>query len=193
MGTVAIADQLYEKIDFKAQPLSKGEYEYCTFTGCDFSGTDMGNCRFIECTFSGCNLSMVKLTDTALRDVAFKDCKMLGLRFDTCNKFALAFTLENCTLNHSSFYKLKMIKAVIRNCQMHDMDLTECDLTSAVLDKCDLQQAIFDGTILEKADMRTAYNYSIDPERNKIKKAKFSLSGIAGLLDKYGITIDITR
>jgi len=32
-------------------------------------------------------------------------------------------------------------------------------------------------------------NYSIDPEKNKIKKARFSTAGIAGLLDKYDIEI----
>jgi len=39
-------------------------------------------------------------------------------------------------------------------------------------------------------DFRTSVNYSLDPERNRIKKARFSLSGIAGLLDKYDIEID---
>jgi len=33
-------------------------------------------------------------------------------------------------------------------------------------------------------------NYSIDPELNKIKKARFSTQGIAGLLDKYDIEIE---
>jgi hypothetical protein len=31
----------------------------------------------------------------------------------------------------------------------------------------------------------------IDPENNKVKKAKFALTGIAGLLEKYGIEIDL--
>ncbi|MGB5462457.1 MAG: pentapeptide repeat-containing protein, partial [Aureibaculum sp.] len=34
------------------------------------------------------------------------------------------------------------------------------------------------------------YNYSIDPEKNPIKKAKFSQDGIGGLLDKYDIVIE---
>jgi fluoroquinolone resistance protein len=44
--------------------------------------------------------------------------------------------------------------------------------------------------LLEKADFRTAYNYSIDPEKNRIKKAKFSIFGVTGLLDKYDIEIE---
>jgi fluoroquinolone resistance protein len=62
-----------------------------------------------------------------------------------------------------------------------------------VFDNCDLSKASFDNTILEKADFRTAFNYSINPESNKIKKAKFSVSGIAGLLDKYDIHIEQDR
>ena len=48
----------------------------------------------------------------------------------------------------------------------------------------------FAGTILEKVDFRTAFNYSIDLERNRIKKARFSAKGVVGLLDKYDIDID---
>jgi hypothetical protein len=44
--------------------------------------------------------------------------------------------------------------------------------------------------LLEKADLRTSYNYSIDPETNKIRKARFALLGIRGLLEKYDIPID---
>jgi fluoroquinolone resistance protein len=59
-----------------------------------------------------------------------------------------------------------------------------------VFDNCDLTRATFDRSVLEKADFRTSYNYSIDPENNKIKKAKFSLLGVSGLLDKYDIAIE---
>jgi len=37
--------------------------------------------------------------------------------------------------------------------------------------------------------LRTAFNYSLNPELNKIKKAKFSLPAVVGLLDKYDIEI----
>jgi fluoroquinolone resistance protein len=59
-----------------------------------------------------------------------------------------------------------------------------------VFEGCNMTAAIFDQTTLEKADLRTSYNYSIDPETNRIKKAKFSITGVAGLLDKYDIVIE---
>jgi len=63
-------------------------------------------------------------------------------------------------------------------------------LSQSVFDQCDLNRAVFADTILEKSDFRSAYNFSIDPERNKIAKAKFSSQNIIGLLDKYNIIVE---
>ncbi|HZI00697.1 MAG TPA: pentapeptide repeat-containing protein [Flavisolibacter sp.] len=115
---------------------------------------------------------------------------MLGIRFDTVSGFGLSFSFESCQLNHSSFYKIQMKKAVFKNSQSLEVDFTEADLTSVVFDNCNLMKALFDHTILEKADLRTSYHFSIDPEINRIRKAKFSVSGISGLLDKYNIDIE---
>ncbi|MGZ4037731.1 MAG: pentapeptide repeat-containing protein, partial [Bacteroidia bacterium] len=157
---------------------------------CDFSGADLSDFKFINCNFNGCNLSLARLNKAALRDVTFKDSKLLGLQFDACNPFGLAFSVENCALDHSSFYKSKLKKTIFKNSQLRECDFTECDLSQSVLDNCDLNAAKFERTILEKADLRTSFNYSIDPELNRIKKARFSQSGIAGLLDKYDLDID---
>ncbi|MFM7194091.1 MAG: pentapeptide repeat-containing protein, partial [Bacteroidota bacterium] len=93
-------------------------------------------------------------------------------------------------LNHSSFYKTKIKKTIFKNSQFKEADFSEADLSGSLFDNCNMERAIFDRTILEKADLRTSYNYSIDPELNRIKKAKFSLMGISGLLEKYDIEID---
>jgi uncharacterized protein YjbI with pentapeptide repeats len=117
---------------------------------------------------------------------------MLGLQFKDCSEFGLSFSFDNCLLDHSSFFKIKLKKTVFKNSQLHEVDFTECDLTSSFFDGCDLANAIFNNTILEKVDFRTSFNYSLDPEINKIKKAKFSLAGTVGLLVKYDIEIDAT-
>jgi len=118
---------------------------------------------------------------------------MSGLRFDTCNEFGLSFSFENCLLNHSTFYKVKIKKTNFKNTQLIETDFTECDLTGSLFDNCDLDRAIFANSILEKVDFSTSYNFSINPEINRIKKAKFSLATISGLLDKYDIEIDGTK
>jgi uncharacterized protein YjbI with pentapeptide repeats len=76
------------------------------------------------------------------------------------------------------------------NCNLQETDFSEADLTSSIFDNCDLHRAIFYNTNLEKTDFRSSYNYSLDPERNRIKKARFSRLGITGLLDKYNIEIE---
>jgi uncharacterized protein YjbI with pentapeptide repeats len=76
-----------------------------------------------------------------------------------------------------------------KNCQLQEVDFVETDLTAAVFSECDLLRAIFDYSILEKADFRTATNYSIHPDQNRIKKAKFSLPGAVGLLDHLDIDL----
>lgn len=133
---------------------------------------------------------MAKLNKSAFRDVKFKDCKLLGLRFDTCHDFGLSFSFEGCQLDHSVFFKTKIRKTTFINSQLKGVDFTEADLSLALFDQCNLAEAVFDRTNLEKADLRTAVNYSIDPEINRLKKARFSMSGISGLLDKYDIQID---
>ena len=70
--------------------------------------------------------------------------------------------------------------------------LTAADLSGAVFADCDLNGAIFDRTVLEKADFSTARNYSIDPETNRIRRARFSISGLPGLLGRYDIDISET-
>ena len=181
-----ISDKTFERND----TLKEGEYENCIFKHCNFANSDLSGFVFVDCSFISCNLSLTNLKNTAFRDVKFTDCKMLGLRFDACNPFGLSFYFETCQLNHSSFYKTKIKKTVFKNSQLEESDFAETDLTSALFENCNLTLAAFDQTILEKADFRTSYNYSIDPEKNRIKKARFSISSISGLLNKYDIEIE---
>jgi len=189
MGKEYIESKTFDKIDFTKTSFEKGEYETCTFTNCNFSSVDLSSDGFIDCDFRDCNLSMVKLAKTSLKEVKFKDCKIIGARFDECQEFLFAVSFENCILNLSSFYRRKMKGTRLHDCSLHEVDFTEADVSQSLFDQCDLMGAIFDNTILEKADFRTAHNYSINPESNYIKKARFSIEGIAGLLDKYDIDI----
>ncbi len=75
-------------------------------------------------------------------------------------------------------------------CKLDEVDFTESDLTNSIFKNCDLTRTIFSNTNLEGSDFRTAENYSIDPEGNRITRAKFSKEGVIGLLDKYNIKID---
>ncbi len=179
-----------EKTFERVNAPEKGEYELCVFKSCDLSNADLSGNKFIECQFVDCNLSNALIRDVILRDVSFNGCKMLGLMFNTCNSFGFSVGFNGCILNHSSFYQKKMKGTAFKNSKLQESDFTESDLTNAVFENCDLLNAAFEKTILEKTDFRTSFNYSINPDLNKIKKARFSLSGIEGLLRHIDIEID---
>lgn len=185
-----IEDKIFEKPDFSKEELLKGEYENCTFINCDLSGKDLSAINFSDCVFDNCNISMAKLEGTGLKNCSFKKCKLLGLRFDTCSDFLFEVSFDNCILDLSSFYKRKLKKTTFNNTSIKEVDFSSADLSNAVFDHCDMLGALFDDTILERTDFRLAYNYSINPETNRIKKAKFSVNGLSGLLHKYDIDIE---
>jgi uncharacterized protein YjbI with pentapeptide repeats len=178
MKEAHVLDQTFENTDFTQQPLEKGEYENCTLRNCNFEYANLSGFSFNECEFIGCNMSMAKLLTTAFRDVVFKECKMFGLHFNDCNEFGMSFRFDGCSLNNSIFYKTTIKKTLFKNSKLIEVDFAECDLSNAIF------------TNLEKADFRTSVNYSIEPSQNRLKKAKFSLSEVYGLLHKFDIEID---
>lgn len=180
-----IQDQRFEKIS----EIALAEYEGCTFLSCDFSGAQLNHLIFTDCVFEDCNLSLAKLQQAALRDVTFRECKLLGLHFDACKPFNLSFRFEHCLLNHSSFYQVSIQQTVFEQCTLQEVDFTETDLSACIFSNCDLRGAAFHRTKLEKTDFRTAYNYQLDPEENRVKGAKFSKEGVVGLLGKYRIVV----
>jgi len=190
MGEAYFEDQVYGQEDILRKPLSKGTYDNCIFRNCDFSAVDFGGFHFIECRFESCNLSGAKLDGTSIRDTAFRDCKMMGLHFDRCHEFLFDPVFEKCNLDLSSFYRRKMGGKSFTGCSLREVDFTEADLSGAAFENADLSGAVFDQSILEKADFRRAQGYSIDPERNKVRKAKFAADGLAGLLGKYDLSIE---
>lgn len=74
-------------------------------------------------------------------------------------------------------------------CNLREVDFTFAELTEASFDGCDLLGATFVDSNLEKADFRNAVNVALDPDQNRIKKAKFSRDGLAGLLQKYQLEV----
>ena len=190
MARSYVVDKNFSNRDYSEKPPESREYEYCTFSKCIFSNADLSGIKFIECVFEGCDLSNAKIADTAFRDVQFKSCKLLGLHFDDCNTFNLSFTFDHCILNYSSFFNLKLKNLKCTACMLEEVDFTQADLSGASFMDCDLKMSIFENSNLVKADFRSTINYTIDPERNKIKNAKFSIQGIPGLLFKYNISIE---
>ena len=190
MSAMFIEDKIFDKQDFTTNRLPKGDYEYCAFLNCDFFEGFLSEIRFLECEFIDCNISSANITNTAFQDVKFKDCKLLGLHFENCNPFGFSIYIDNCQLNHASFYQVVLKQAKLINSKLQNTDFTETDLSHASFDNSDLLGATFENAILEKTDFRKAINYTINLEQNRMKGAKFSLEGVYGLLNTYGIEIE---
>jgi fluoroquinolone resistance protein len=190
MDTALHEDKTFDNIDYSGKKLSRTEYVDCTFINCNFTKTDISQHDFVDCVFKGCNLSLTIMENTGLKNISFKDCKLTGIDFSRCSNFLFAVSFENSPLDYSSFFKKKMKKALFTDCSIKEADFTETDLSMAIFKNCDLMNAAFVGSVLEKTDFRTARNYALDPELNKIKKAKFTYPGVTGLLLKYDIEIE---
>jgi len=190
MRETIFENKVFRGNDLVENSLAKGEYDNCSFIACNISDADFSNFTFVECIFDNCNLSNTKLKNTTLNDVRFTNCKLLGLIFSDINDLILSLDFKDCLLNFSSFYKLKLKAIKFINCSLQEVDFTETELINSVFENCDLSGAIFDQSHLQKADFLTSYNFSIDPNLNRIDKAKFSLSGLPGLLYKFDIEVE---
>ncbi len=187
-----IEDKTFTKITAEAVVGSKLTYENCQFINCDFSSADFYGITFIDCIFETCNLALIKLGSCGLQNCRFKNCKLIGADFSKANDFLFELNFENCLLDNAIFYKKKNKGTTFTDCSLMETDFTEADLTDVKFINCNLNRAFFERTILKNADLRSSYNYTIDPEQNMIKKARFSVHGLPGLLAKYDIRIDTT-
>ena len=183
-------DQTFTKITADAIAGQKRTFENCKFISCDLSYADLSGMVFIDCYFEVCNLSLVRLSDTGLQNIQFKDCKLTGADFSKSRDFLFEGNFNNCILDNAIFYKKKNKGAKFTDCSMVETDFTEADLTDVQFNNCNLNRAFFNRTTLKNADFRTSYNFIIDPDINILKKARFSVHGLPGLLAKYDIRIE---
>jgi len=182
-------DKEFRQINWSSLPEGVDDFENCEFNACDFSNANFSRYRFTDCTFSDCNLSLMKVSSTSMQSVLFRECKMLGIHFDSLNAFGIVIGFESCTLNHSSFYQLNLKKSPFNNCELQECDFSECDLSGAIFSGSNLLHAKFDRTNLEGTDFTGAVNFTIHPEINKMRGAKFSSNALSGLLTHYKIQI----
>lgn len=191
LGSTFMSDLFFADTIFKSsKQIGKGDYENCRFVNCILPNSDLSGISFTECEFENCDISSSKLYDTSFKTVSFKESKLVGLRFENCNAFLFSINFEDCNLNLSSFYQMNPKNLFFRNCNLTEVDFTGSKLRETKFENCDLLSAIFQNTDLLKTDFRSSYNFSIDPEINNIRQAKFSLVGLPGLLEKFNLTIE---
>lgn len=185
-----IVEKEFANIDYSKSKFVIAEYENCRFIKCNFSNSKLIEAIFINCEFENCEFSNCNISSTVFRDVNFSKCNLSGLEFNSCNQLLISFSFNECKINLASFFGMKLHKTEFIKCIFREVDFGRTDLTASSFDDCDLSQTIFDNSTLSKCDFRKAINYSIDPEQNRISKAKFSVAGLPGLLNKYDIVIE---
>lgn len=182
-------NKLFKNIDYTENIIRDNEFYKCKFEGCIFLKSDLIGNSFEDCIFENCNFSMTKIQGAGFRNAILKDCKILGVDFSECNKLMFSFSFYSCRIDYSIFFGTKLLKTKFDKCSLKETDFSEVNLTSSVFADCDLSGTIFSNTILDKVDFRTANNYSIDPQFNRLKKAKFSSLNLEGLLHKHQLDI----
>jgi len=190
MSTILFEDRTFTSTDLRPDAFAGAEFEQCTFQRGRWMAADLKGARFSGCVFEQCDLSNALVVGTGFRTVVFKECKLLGVQFEQCNAFLLSMHFENCRLDFASFRSLALKGARFMQCSLVEADFSGTDLGRAVFDNCTLTGTVFNGTNLEGADLREARNFIIDPDRNRIKGARFALNGLPGLLMRHGIRVD---
>ncbi|PBQ31684.1 hypothetical protein CNR22_07850 [Sphingobacteriaceae bacterium] len=188
MSKIPQPQELFKNIDFSTEHSFRKEFEYCEFISCIFP--DLSNLIFRDCIFRNCNFSNLKTHQSILQNCLYKDCKLLGVNFSGAKDFAFEIHFDNCNLDYSSFDKKKLNKSSFKNSKIHGANFTQADLSKCTVSNCDFYEALFSGTNLSGLDLSTSVNFTIDPELNKIKKAKFALRSLPGLLQRYEIQVE---
>jgi uncharacterized protein YjbI with pentapeptide repeats len=184
-----IINKTFEIECFLEKSLEYKDFERCIFIGCDFAEASFLGVAFIDCIFKDCNFKDAKINYVGFRDVHFTNCDFTEVNFAMLDSLLFGFGFTHCTLDYAKFYTLKMPGTVFTSCSIVAADFMAADISSVRFDNCNLHKSIFLDTIANKADFSTSYNFVIDPDKNKLKKAIFSTDGLKGLLTKFDLVI----
>ena len=168
-------------------------FQDCTFENCTFSETKFQNCRFVNCVFKNCNLSLVEVPGSSFEGIKFENTKLIGVNWSQAQWPAKSIwnplSFKKCALSHATFLGVDLGAVKFRRCEAVNVDFREAKLPQADFAFTDLKDSLFQSTDLTGADLRYARNYQLDPSKNKIQNARFSLPEAMALL--YSMDIEI--
>lgn len=178
---------IIEKIDYTKEPML-AEYYDCTFRNCDFHELMISNTRFENCEFIECNFSLAVFTN-AVYDAIFDHCHMLGCSFAGLNAFSGGLQFIGCNLNYSNYSQIRMKGMHFSECQMMEASFADAEVKNSTFAACNLERTDFDGADITQCDFATSYNYTVNPTRTKLRKARFSKDQLEGLVAHLGIVV----
>lgn len=171
-------------------PWTNHHFENCHFEGLTFGEMDWRNTRFENCTFERCNLVGVRWTGARLHGVDFKECTVDRLRWSTLSPQFLNLSLHECQATGGDWSDLDL-----KGCKLIDSNLSACDFSGADARNVDwsgskLTEVIFHRSDLREGDFRTAIEWNIDPQENRVRDARFASNNLEGLVGRMGIRLD---
>ncbi len=182
-------DQLFDQTTGAPDQWAHQAFEKCVFRNLNLSKAVLANANFINCRFENCNLWLVVLAGAKLNEVDFVNCTLVSVDFEHCSTFGFFVSFQECQLDQSHFFGRNLKKTRFMDCSIKEARFINCDLTGAVFKHANLELAVFINNTLIQADFSTAYNITLDPEKNKMKKARFPLDELPGLLTKYELVV----
>ncbi|GAB4024762.1 pentapeptide repeat-containing protein [Spirosoma gilvum] len=183
-------DQIFEPLTIDIDRWSGHEFEQCTFKKLDLTQAVLNSASFVDCRFENCNLTRAQLKNTKLYEVRFIHCQLPHVDFGHCDPFGFHVNFQGCQLDYTTFLNRKLKKASFIDCSIREAFFLNCELVGTSFTNCNLELTKFDGNDLTQADFSSSYHLIINPEENKLKKARFSLQNLPGLLKKYDLVIN---
>jgi len=181
------------EIHLDRNQISGGEFYDCSFVLCSFAETEFLNCKFNNCVFEQCDLSLMRVTGSTFPGTRFVNSKVMGVDWTLVNWSASLIgeplSFLECSINHSTFIGLHLKGISIKDCMATDVDFRDSDLFQANLSGTNFAESLFTNTNLIEADFRNAQNYDINPVKNTLTKAKFSLPEAMALLFSMDIEL----
>lgn len=178
----------FNLINYANKHIRNRHFDHCRFVHANIGGCVFENCRFDNCVFDACDLSLIKLKHTAVHKVEVLHSKAIGVLWGEA-KGPIHINFEDSKISYSSFAGKNLKKNRFVDCIAEEVDFSGCNLSHTNFGGTDLTNAKFEGTDLTHADFSRAIHYFIDPARNKVQKAKFSLPGALSFLQALDIRL----
>ena len=169
-------------------------YSECVFARCHFEDIALKDIVFSNCRFESCTFRNVDVSGLRMQNMALFECACIGIDWSEARRTGKLFPffkeIRACTLKFNNFFRMKIAKLSVEDSSLLDCAFMECDLSGSVFRNVDFQDTTFQECDLAKADFREARNYRINTTSNRVRKARFSLPEVVGLLDNLDVIIE---
>jgi len=143
----------------------------------------------LSIALSNCKLFCSIEATTTLTHRVFNNCKIMGVDFTKCDTLMIDFSMDECKIKNCLFSNLNLKKCNFYKSEVMESDFVNTNLSGSNLSESNFSGSLFHNTNLFKVNLIKSINYNINPLKNNIKEADFSLPEAMTLLNAFQITI----